>query len=44
MMEICDRAGKNLREALGKANSLANPDSGTKTTAVSGRRFQINQA
>jgi hypothetical protein len=28
MLEICDRAGKNLREALGKANSLANPETG----------------
>jgi hypothetical protein len=44
LMEICDRAGKKFREALGKANSLANHDSGTKATAVSGRRFQINQA
>ena len=25
MLEICDRAGKNLREALGKASSLAKP-------------------
>jgi hypothetical protein len=28
MLEICDRAGKNLREALGKASSLAKPRPG----------------
>jgi hypothetical protein len=28
MLEICDRAGKNLREALGKASSLTNPRPG----------------
>jgi hypothetical protein len=44
MMQICDRAGKNLREALGKANSLASHEPGTSANAFSGRRFQINQA
>jgi hypothetical protein len=28
MLEICGRAGKNLREALGKASSLAKPGPG----------------
>jgi hypothetical protein len=28
MLEICDRAGKNLREELGKASSLAKPGPG----------------
>jgi hypothetical protein len=41
MLEICDRAGKNLREALGKASSLAEPDSGTAGNAVSKRRLRI---
>jgi hypothetical protein len=42
MLEICDRAGKNLREALGKASSLAEPDPGTAGSAVLRRRLPIS--
>jgi len=39
MLEICDRAGKNLREALGKASSLAQPRPGDDG-AISGDELQ----
>ncbi|HMF06800.1 MAG TPA: hypothetical protein VKE72_07300 [Methylocella sp.] len=42
MLEICDRAGKNLREALGKASSLAEPNSGTASATVLRRSFRIS--
>ncbi len=41
LLEICDRAGKNLREALGKASSLAEPDPSTAGNAVLRRRLRI---
>jgi hypothetical protein len=36
MLEICDRAGKNLRKALGKASSLAKPSPGEGAISTDG--------
>lgn len=44
MLEICDRAGKNLREALGKASSLATPEPGAADGAVARGRLSAPQA
>lgn len=44
MMEICGRAGKNLREALGKASSLAKPEPGVTGGAGARGRVTAPQA